>query len=754
MKKYKKTKESSLNNFHELKQRIITLEKENKLLKNELKNQKHREETLQESEKLYRTLVKTSPDAVAIHDLSTRIIEVSDKWLKMWGYDNPKEVVGRNGFEFMDKKDHQKAKDDMVLFLKNGFIENSEYTFIKKDGTRFIGELNGTLLLDNKGNPKNFLATTRDITQRKKAEGALRASEEMHKALLAISFDSVVRHKLDTEVMEVSQGTLNLFGMESSKEIVGRSGFEVIAPEDQERAKEIYNHILKKGYIKNLEISLVKRDGSHIIVESNVTVVKDKNGNPKGLIGSTRDITERKRAEEALRESEEMFRTLVKTSPDAIAVGELKEGKIIEMSDKTPQLFGFDNPDELRGRSGIEFMIPEDRERAKECLQKVVRGEDMRNMEFTYVKVDGTHFIGEVNASLLGDAHGKPKAIISITRDITDRKRAEEILKRSEQMLQREVTTLRKQIKENRGYTEIIGNSNNILHVIDLVQQIAPTNSTVLIFGETGSGKDLIAKAIHNNSRRKDSSFITLNCAALPEHLIESELFGYVKGAFTGAVQNKKGFFEEAHKGTIFLNEIGDIPIRLQGKLLQVLENQQINRLGQSRSITVDVRIIAATNKDLHHAVKNGYFREDLFYRLNVLTIKVPPLRDRKQDIPLLAKHFLDKYCPSMNKNITDISREAINTLCKYSYPGNVRELENIIQRSIIIAQGSTLLPQHLPEELIGKKTANAAKRIDIIEKKKILAILKECDGNLNLAADKLGMHRTTLWRKRKKLGI
>jgi PAS domain S-box-containing protein len=628
MKENEKTKDNLLNNLHKLKQRIIALEKENRLLKKELKNRKRTEEALRETMEMYKTLVKTSPDAIAV------------------------------------------------------------------------------------GEPK---------------EG---------------------------KIIEMSDKSPQLFGLNSPDELLGRSGIEFMIPEDQERAKDWLQKVRNGEDLINMEITYVRVDGTHFIGETNASLLRDAHGKPKAIMSITRDVTEKKKAEEALRESEEMYRTLVKTSPDPIAVGELTEGKIIEISDKTPQLFGLKSPDELLGKSGIEFMIPEDQERAKVWLGKVLRGEDLRNMEFTYIKADGTHFIGETNASLLRDAHGKPKAIISIIRDITDRKRAEEILKRSKQMLQREVKTLRRQIRESRGYAKIIGNSNNILHVIDMVQQIAYTNSTVLIYGETGSGKDLIAKAIHHNSHRKEQPFITVNCAALPEHLIESELFGYVKGAFTGAVQNKKGFFEEAHKGTIFLNEIGDIPIRLQGKLLQVLENQQINRLGQSKSITVDVRIMAATNKDLMEAVQKGHFREDLFYRINVLTIKIPPLRERKVDIPLLAKYFLDKYSPTMDKNITSISPEAMNILCKYPYLGNVRELENIIQRSIVIAQGSTLLPQHLPEELVGRKTITAAKRIDAIEGKRILAVIKECDGNLNLAAEKLGMHRTTLWRKRKKLGL
>ncbi len=300
---------------------------------------------------------------------------------------------------------------------------------------------------------------------------------------------------------------------------------------------------------------------------------------------------------------------------------------------------------------------------------------------------------------------------MATTRDITERKKMEEKLKQYSEELKRlvdertrelrvakeEVKNLHKQIQQNQHYPEIVGNNSNILQIINLVNNVARTNSTVLIYGETGTGKDLIAKAIHYNSPRNNAPFLTINCAALPEHLIESELFGYAKGAFTGANQDKNGLFEEANGGTIFLNEIADLPFKLQAKLLQVLESQHMRRLGQSKSIKVDVRIVAASNIDLEEAVNTRNSRQDLFYRLNVFPIRVPPLRERKEDIPLLIKHFLDKYKQLLDKKIRDISKETLEILCTYNYPGNVRELENIIQRAIIMAQGSILLPQYLP---------------------------------------------------------
>jgi PAS domain S-box-containing protein len=367
------------------------------------------------------------------------------------------------------------------------------------------------------------------------------------------------------------------------------------------------------------------------------------------------ELAARKKTEEALRESEEMYKTLVKTSPDPVGVHAL-DGRIIEVSDKWLEMWGYESAEEVVGRNGFDFISPDDQERTRIELKKLLDKDFVKNVEVIMKRKDGTQFIGELNGSLIKDAYGKPKALLATTRDITPRKMTELALRKSENKLKQEVTSLRRQIQQDGRYLQIIGNSKKILQVIDLMHQLAHVDSIILIYGETGSWKDLIAKAIHFNSPRKEAPFLVINCAALPEQLIESELFGYVKGAFTGATQDKKGLFEEAHGGTIFLNEVGDIPLRLQGKLLDAIENQQIRRLGQGKSITVNVRIIEATNKDLEQAVKKGAFRKDLFYRLNVLYIEIPPLREREEDIPLLAKHFLDKYSYSMNKQIKEIS--------------------------------------------------------------------------------------------------
>jgi two-component system response regulator PilR (NtrC family) len=263
--------------------------------------------------------------------------------------------------------------------------------------------------------------------------------------------------------------------------------------------------------------------------------------------------------------------------------------------------------------------------------------------------------------------------------------------------LSEELSLLREKVKSSCGLENIVGKSPKMQELFTMIQKIAPSNSTVLITGESGCGKELVAAALHNLSARKHKNFVPINCATFPEGLLESELFGHVKGSFTGALYNKEGLFELANRGTIFLDEIGEMPLSLQSKLLRVLENGTFRRVGGLNDITVDVRVISATNKDISGAIASGSFREDLFYRLNVVPLNVPPLRERPDDIPLLLIHFLTKF----SSNTKRFSPEALRLLMKYSWKGNVRELENMVERTVLLTDGAIILPENLPEEII-----------------------------------------------------
>ena len=321
--------------------------------------------------------------------------------------------------------------------------------------------------------------------------------------------------------------------------------------------------------------------------------------------------------------------------------------------------------------------------------------------------------------------------------------------------LAKEKLYLEDEIRTDRNFGEIVGDSPSFKHVLDQVATVAPTDASVLILGETGTGKELIARAIHELSARRQRTFVKLNCAAIPTGLLESELFGHEKGAFTGAIAQKVGRFELAHQGTLFLDEVGDIPLELQPKLLRALQEHEFERLGGTRTIKVDVRLVAATNRDLSQMITERQFRTDLYYRLSVFPISVPPLRERADDIPKLVRYFTQKYARRMNKPIEDIPQQTMEALARYSWPGNVRELENLIERAVILTRGSTLeVPR---SELRTAPDMPASLTLEDAEREHIRRTLEQANwvvGGVNGAAARLGMKRTTLQSKMKKLGI
>jgi DNA-binding NtrC family response regulator len=326
---------------------------------------------------------------------------------------------------------------------------------------------------------------------------------------------------------------------------------------------------------------------------------------------------------------------------------------------------------------------------------------------------------------------------------------------------------LKKQLQEKYGFANIIGNSSAMQNVFRLMQRIIKTDSTVLVMGESGTGKEIVAKAIHFNSPRQNKPFVAVHCGAIPENLLESELFGHAKGAFTGAIKEKIGKFESANRGTIFLDEIGTMPLHLQIKLLRVLQEQEIERVGSNSTVKLDVRVIAATNLSLEQEVKNGRFREDLFYRLNVIPLIVPPLRERKEDVAPLTRHFLAKYCKEMHRGEMSISRQAMESLEMYPWPGNVRELENVVERLVALTESETITVADLPDS-IGRQHANRLSftyefgdegmdftaTINDIETQIISRALARTDHVKARTATLLRMNRTTLVEKMKRLGF
>ncbi|HTG82452.1 MAG TPA: sigma-54 dependent transcriptional regulator [Geobacteraceae bacterium] len=320
---------------------------------------------------------------------------------------------------------------------------------------------------------------------------------------------------------------------------------------------------------------------------------------------------------------------------------------------------------------------------------------------------------------------------------------------------------LKKQLRDKFEFANIIGNSPAMQKVFNRMKRIIKTDSTVLIMGESGTGKEIVAKAIHFNGHRKDKPFIAVHCGAIPENLLESELFGHTKGAFTGAVRDKIGKFEAADQGTIFLDEIGTMPMHLQTKLLRVLQEQEVERIGSNRSIKLDVRVVSATNQNLEEDVKTGNFRDDLFYRLNVIPLNLPPLRERREDILPLVKHFLHKNCKEMKRPMMSLAKEALEALELYRWPGNVRELENIVERTVALTEGNQIILDDLPSAIrmeastrVVEQGVDLVKTVNEIEKKMIAEALTLTNGVKARAAAMLNLNRTTLVEKMRRLGM
>ena len=477
-----------------------------------------------------------------------------------------------------------------------------------------------------------------------------------------------------------------------------------------------------------------------------------------------RDISERKKVENALRDSEKKYKFLFEKSTVLNCITDMN-GIITEINSKFLEILGYSR-NEVIGRNIIDFVIADQREKAAEILAKDFKGEESPENDVDMLAKDGSSrtILCSRGPALLYEGDAPADFLLITVIDITDRKRAEEALKMAlseveklKNRLEDENLYLQNEIKLTHNFEEIIGKSKAIKNILGKVEQVAATDSTVLILGETGTGKELISRAVHNISGRCDRPLVKINCAALPANIIESELFGHEKGAFTGAYTRKIGRFELANRGTIFLDEIGELAVDLQVKLLRVLQDGEFERLGNPRTIKVDVRIIAATNRDLEKAIENSTFREDLYYRLNVFPIKVPSLRDRKEDIPFLANHFIKKFCKKIGRKIEIIPQKVMDGLLTYDWPGNIRELENIIERAVIVCQGKRLeAGDWLPQKSMPAGTQDLT-TMEEIEKAHILKVLESTRWQVSGekgAAKILGLNQNTLVSRLKKLNI
>jgi formate hydrogenlyase transcriptional activator len=482
---------------------------------------------------------------------------------------------------------------------------------------------------------------------------------------------------------------------------------------------------------------------------------------------------DRIRIGESLRASEDRFRDLFDEAPIAYVIEDL-ESRFIRANRTAMRTLGI-TPEQVHGTVGMSFIpdTPEAQRRVREAFDSINRGTDTSGVVLELRRRDDGRplFIQWWSRPEPGGTYTRTMFI-----DITDKV----LMEREQARLQAQNRYLQEEIKSVHNFDEIIGRSTGLARVLEDVSRVAPTDATVLILGETGTGKELIARAIHSRSRRADKPFIKLNCAALPSGLIESELFGHEKGAFSGALQRRLGRFELANGGTIFLDEIGEMPLDVQSKLLRVLQEQEFERVGSSHTLKTDVRVIAATNRDLATAIGAGEFRQDLYYRLNVFPVGLPPLRDRADDIPLLVQHFVEKYAPRVGRTIEAISRDAIEQLQRYAWPGNIRELENLVERGLILATSTEfcVAPAMLPSTAPPLRPAPVASApaavsvprsaardtglpveadLNAVQREHILQTLQAThwviEGERG-AARRLGLKPATLRHRMKKLGI
>jgi|GEM_PF-876329 len=528
-------------------------------------------------------------------------------------------------------------------------------------------------------------------------EIALQESEERFRAMADHAPVFVWVSDVDLLCTYVNKRWLEFTGRTLEQEI-GNGWTEGIHPDDHDKCWDIYSTAFATRQGFQMEYRLRRNDGKYCWVLDTGVPRFTPDGMFIGYIGSAVDISERKATEEALRESESRLLLAQESAQVGTWEWHVPTGAAV-WSEMLWHLLGLE-PGACASRleTFVEFIHPDDRERVMQKVNEVFENGEQYQDEFRIVRRNGEVGWLSSKGRLIRSADGKPERMIGANIDITERKLGEESLKQAHNELQQlkdrlhdENIYLKEEIRVATNFGEMIGESEALTRVLHQAEQVAPLDTTVLILGETGTGKELLAHAIHNRSPRAKRSLVKVNCAALPADLIESELFGHEKGAFTGATSKRTGRFEIANSGTIFLDEVGELPLDLQTKLLRVLQEGEFEPVGSNRTVHVSVRVIAATNRNLEEAVRQGEFRSDLYYRLSIFPITLPPLRERRKDVPILVKHFVNEINRKFSKQIDTVPKEAMTALQNYPWPGNIRELRNVIERAMIISEGPEL---------------------------------------------------------------
>jgi PAS domain S-box-containing protein len=729
--------------------------------KTHLEERKRAEDALRKSEERWRSVFENSAIGVALSDLNGRFLATNHVYQTMVGY--TEEELRAVNFLDLTHEDYRQANWALITELVEGKRRQFqiEKKYLRKDGSLIWVSNNVSLVPGTERVPRFIMALSEDITQRKRAEEALRKSEALlHEAQRLARTGSWSWDVLSGRVVS-SPENARIYDFQPNEDSAAPEVyFQRIHPDHRERIREVFQTCVveKTDYQADFRIVLLDRTVKYIHATGHP--ILNKSGDLIEFFGTTVDVTEQHEARAALQIAFEQIKaeeTELRRMTDAIAsyIYVLRpDGTALYANQAVLDYTGLTLEDVQREDFPARIFHPEDVERLLEKRNEALARGKPFELEKRELGKDGKYRWFLVRYNPLRDDHGNIIRWYATGTDIEDRKRAEESM-RDENL------ALREQIDQAFMFEEIVGSSPALQTVLSSIVKVAPTDSTVLITGETGTGKELIARAIHKHSRRSRQAFISVNCASIPSSLIASELFGHEKGAFTGAMQRRQGRFELAHSGTIFLDEVGDLPAETQITLLRVLQERQFERVGGNRILTTDVRVIAATNRDLTAAIAAGAFRADLFYRLDVFPIEVPPLRKRKEDIPMLVEYFVKRYAEKVGKQICKIDNKTLELCQSYPWPGNIRELQNIIERSVILCGGDTfwiekawLARVHPPRQ---ESAGPLPDTLQNQEKEIIEAALAESKGKVagpEGAAAKLGIPRSTLDSKIKQLKI
>lgn len=570
---------------------------------------------------------------------------------------------------------------------------------------------------------------SRDLNLRKIK---LKASEERNQSIIDAIEEGYIETDLRGKVVFCNESFCRILRY-SMEEVLAMDYRDYVAETDAEAVYRVYHEVYNSGIPhKGFFYEIVRKDDGRRVIENSISLIRDAQGNRTGFRCIVRDITDRRRIEEDLERHRSRLQAIFGSVKDIIMTID-SDMVIIEANKAIEGICGL-SLQKVIGRSlpGIATQC------SKSCLEVIEKALGGAMVEEYPIKCNHSRRPQQsvvVTSSQMMNRDDNFEGLVLVIRDIT------------------RLSNLEKELGERHQFYNIIGKSSKMQEIYGILDDLANLETTVLITGESGTGKSMVAKALHYSGCRASKPIITVNCSALPENLLESELFGHVRGAFTGAIKDTQGRFQAAQGGTILLDEIGDISPRIQLKLLRVLQDKEFERVGESVPIKIDTRVIACTNKDLKEKVKLGEFREDLYYRLKVLELRMPPLRERLEDIPLLSDFFCSSFNKSFQKNISGLSDEVMHVFMNYRWPGNVRELAHSIEHAFVLCHGRIITMDHIPLEIresVGMGR-NARDKSPVDDSEDILATLSKTDWNKAKAARLLGIDRSTLYRKMRK---